>query len=163
MGKLGYPKGLVSYTNQNRVDGRPSRVLRTRVWIYGTLLLALGIGIVAGIALRSPLLVDVLRDRNALYRTQIDGSIENGFTLRLINRSGEEREVRIRVGSGPDGLALAQDPGAIRLRPGEVHTLGLALSAPAGAVRGRTDVVLVFEDPASGLRVEEETRFFGPF
>jgi polyferredoxin len=163
MGKLGYPKGLVGYTSQNRVDGRPARVLRGRIWLYGTLLLLLGAGIAAGIALRTPLIVDVLRDRNALYRTTLDGGIENPFTLRLINRSGVPREVRIRVGSGPDGLALAQDPGPIRLAPGEVHTVGLALAAPAGAVSGRADVVLVFEDPAAGLRVEEETRFFGPF
>lgn len=115
-----------------------------------------------GIATRSPLIVDVLRDRNALYRTNMDGSIENGYTLRLINKSEAPAAYRIRVVESPEGVALAGDPGAIGVGPGEVRSVGIALKAPAGAVTGRVDVTLEVATLDGTTMVTEETRFFGP-
>jgi polyferredoxin len=162
MGKLGYPQGLVRYSSQNAVDGKATKVLRGRVWVYGGLLAAIGIGIVVGIATRSPLIVDVLRDRNALYRTNMDGSIENGYTLRLINKSEAAAAYRIRVIEAPGGITLGADPGTIDVAPGEVRSVGVALKAPAGAVTGRVDVTLEVATLDGETTVVEETRFFGP-
>ena len=162
MGKLGYPTGLVRYTSQNAVDGKPTKVLRARVWVYAILLAAIGAGIAIGIATRSPLIVDVLRDRNALYRANMDGSIENGYTLRLINKSEAPAAYRIRVVDAPAGITLGADPGAIGVGPGEVRSVGIALKAPAGAVTGRIDVTLEVATLDSETTVAEETRFFGP-
>lgn len=39
-----YPRGLIRYTTQNALDGKRSRVLRPRIWVYGLLLLALLLG-----------------------------------------------------------------------------------------------------------------------
>ena len=162
MGKLGYPTGLVRYTSQNAVDGKPTKVLRARVWVYAILLAAIGAGIAIGIATRSPLIVDVLRDRNALYRTNMDGSIENGYTLRLINKSEAPAAYRIRVVDAPAGITLGADPGAIGVGPGEVRSVGIALKAPPGAVTGRIDVTLEVATLDGETTVAEETRFFGP-
>jgi len=163
MGKLGYPKGLVRYSSQNAVDGKATKVLRGRVLVYGGLLAAIAVGIAVGIATRSPLIVDVLRDRNALYRTNVDNSIENGYTLRLINKSEAPAAYRIRVVEAPAGVALASDPGAIGVGPGEVRSVGIALKAPAGAIKGRVDVTLEVATLDGTTTVVEETRFFGPF
>ena len=73
MGKMGYPQGLVRYTTQNAIDGKPSRVLRPRVFVYGGLLLALVAGWAWGVTHRSDLIAEVLRDRNALYREVAGG------------------------------------------------------------------------------------------
>ncbi len=162
MDKMGYPKGLVRYSSQNAVDGKPTRVLRPRVFVYAFLLCLIGVGIIFGIATRSPLIVDVIRDRNALYRTNADGSVENGYTLRLINKSEETRTYRIQLSDAPEGIAFASDPGQIALAPGEVRSVGVALKAPAGLVKGRVDVVVRVSSVDDALQVEEETRFFGP-
>ena len=162
MGKLGYPKGLVRYSSQNAVDGKATKVLRGRVWVYGGLLAAIGIGIAMGIATRSALIVDVLRDRNALYRANMDGSIENGYTLRLINKSEAPAAYRIRVVDAPAAITLGADPGTIGVGPGEVRSVGIALKAPAGAVKGRIDVTLEVSTLDGETTVVEETRFFGP-
>ena len=41
MDKMGYPKGLVRYTTEHALKGRPTEVVRPRVIIYASLLLAL--------------------------------------------------------------------------------------------------------------------------
>ena len=163
MGKLGYPTGLVRYTSQNAVDGKPTRLLRPRVLIYAILLCAIASGIAIGIATRNPLIVDVLRDRNALYRTNLDGSIENGYTLRLINTSEAPQRYRIRLVDAPAGLGINEATGLVAVGAGEVRSVGLTLRAPSGSVKGRIDVGIAVESEDGRVSATEETRFFGPF
>jgi cytochrome c oxidase accessory protein FixG len=42
MDKVGSPRGLIRYATQNSLEGKPTRVLRPRVLVYGALLLAPG-------------------------------------------------------------------------------------------------------------------------
>ena len=79
MDKVGYPKGLIRYSTQNAIDGKPTHVLRPRILVYGTILLALMLGWGWGVANRSPLIAEVLRDRNALYRETADGRRERVY------------------------------------------------------------------------------------
>ena len=162
MDKMGYPRGLVRYTSQNAVEGKHVRLLRPRILIYGGLLVALAIGFAVGIAQRSPLIVDVLRDRNALYRTASDGSIENAYVVRIVNKDIVPREFTIRI-NGPDGITLVEAGAVHRAAAEEVLTVPITLRAPAGLAKGRVDLELVVDSNAEGVSAAEETRFFGPF
>ena len=73
MDKMGSPRGLIRYTTQHALEHQPTRVMRPRVLIYAGLLSALVVGFVVALALRSPVSLDVLRDRNTLYRLTDDG------------------------------------------------------------------------------------------
>jgi polyferredoxin len=162
MDKLEYPRGLIRYTTQNAVDGRPTRVLRPRVWVYGLLLLALLVGWAVGIATRAPLIVEVLRDRNALYRIASDGHIENGYTLKLVNKTGFAQDYRIELEPGTP-VALRAAPIRLRAEAESVAEVALTLAAPAGAVAGRRPVVLtVATEGADASPRRIETAFFGP-
>jgi len=85
MDKMGYEKGLVRYTTQNRIDGKTTNLFRPRIIIYASLLIIVSLTLVYSIATRIPLELDIIRDRNALYRETVDGLIENIYTLKLIN------------------------------------------------------------------------------
>jgi cytochrome c oxidase accessory protein FixG len=95
MEKMGYPKGLVRYATLNSLKGKPSRVLRPRTLVYGVLLLSLAGGLLYSLSQRVPLGLDVIRDRNQLFRETEDGHIENVYTLKLINM--DERPHRYRL------------------------------------------------------------------
>ena len=160
MDKLGYPKGLVRYTTHNALMGHKVRLLRPRVIIYALLLVALLVGTVAGIALRKPLLVDVIRDQQ-LYRTAEDGRIQNAYTLRLVNKTNEAKHFRITLREDGD-IHLEGNTLQIQAAPEQVLTLPVTLSAQAGAVTGRRDIHFeIRTDGADGV-VVEESRFFGP-
>ena len=53
---------------------------------------------------RSELIVEVLRDRNALYRETAD-SVENDYLLKIANKTMQPQRYRIAL-VAPDGIAL---------------------------------------------------------
>ena len=116
MDKLGYPHGLIRYSTQNAIDGKPTRVLRPRIVVYG-LLLALLAAAWAGASLhRSPFIAEVLRDRNALYRVLGDGSVENAYTLKIVNKTDQAVQFAVIAGRGAGRGALRRCAGAASKR-----------------------------------------------
>ncbi|KFN45012.1 4Fe-4S dicluster domain-containing protein [Arenimonas oryziterrae] len=160
MDKMGYPHGLIRHTTQNAIDGKPTRVLRPRVWIYGLLLLALGIGTIAGIALRKPLIVDVLRDKQ-LYRIGDGGRIENAYTLRIINKDARAKTFVLSIDSQAP-LQLSTARVVLPAASEEVLTVPVMVSAAPGTVHGRADLRFVVREQDGSLQQAEEARFFGP-
>ena len=159
MDKMGFERGLIRYTTQNAIDGKPSRVMRPRIMIYGTILLALVLAWAWGVGTRSPLIAEVLRDRNALYRETAAG-VENGYTLKLINKGDARGEYNIAIESGLEGLQLGADD-TVSLDAQQVLSLPLTISAPAG-ITGRHDIMFVVESVDGQVRQEVDSSFFGP-
>jgi len=160
MDKMGYPKGLVRYTTHNALTGHKVRLLRPRILIYGALLTALLVGTAVGIAMRKPLLVDVIRDQT-LFRLADDGGIENAYTLRLVNKTGYTRNFRIQL--RPDSaIRLREGTLTVTAGPEQVLTVPVTLRAESGTVNGRKDVYFEVLSSDMPQAVVEESRFFGP-
>ncbi len=163
MEKLDYPRGLIRYATQNAVDHKATRVLRPRVVLYGLLLLGFILGFAWVATHRTPLIVDVLRDRNALYRQRGDGSIENAYTLMLANKDASTRRFRISLESS-QALALVGADDAIEVGAGQVASVPVTVIAAAGKVHGKNEIVFVTvraDDDA--IRTRQKSSFFGPF
>ncbi|WP_207949548.1 4Fe-4S dicluster domain-containing protein [Luteimonas aestuarii] len=161
MAKVGYPKGLVRYSTQNAIDGKPTRVLRARILLYGTLLLGFMVAWTVGVGTRDDLIVEVLRDRNALYRQAADGGIENSYTLKLVNKSDRDRDFRIVLEAAPFGIELRDDGQLTHARAGTVASVPVVLVAPPGT-SGRSDVRFRIEDSDGTTRKHVDSSFFGP-
>jgi len=162
MDKMGYPRGLIRYTTDNAMAGRPSRVLRPRIFIYLAVVLGLVSLFVLMLTSRNMVDVDVLRDRVALYRMAGD-AIENPFALKVTNRTDAVIELRVEAG-GLDGLRVVSPEGALRVEPERVTNRPLTLALPADLARpGMHAIEVRLLDAATGEVVtEEETRFFVP-
>jgi cytochrome c oxidase accessory protein FixG len=119
MDRVGYPRGLIRYTTQHALEGTRTRLLRPRMLIYGTILALLALGFLVALALRSPVGLDVIRDRNSLYRLLDDGRVENVYTLKVLNKSERERQFALAV-SGAGTLSIDPAAPAISVGPGEV-------------------------------------------
>ena len=160
MDKMGYPQGLIRYSTQNAIDGKPSRVLRPRMLVYGALLLVLVAGWAWGIAARSPLIVDVLRDRNALYRV-VDDGVDNGYTLKLVNKTQAAQVYTVALAPADTGITLRGGEQTVAAEAGEVLSIPVELSAPADT-RGRHEVRFVVESADGSVREVADSTFFGP-
>ena len=73
MDKMNNPRGLIRYTTENALEGKPWHLLRPRVLIYSGLLAAIAEWRSWSLLLRMPLQVDVLRDRNPCTATRPRG------------------------------------------------------------------------------------------
>jgi cytochrome c oxidase accessory protein FixG len=141
MERMGYPKGLIRYTTENAVQGKVTRLVRPRVLVYSAILLTV-IGIFGyALSQRVPLAVDVIRDRNALYRETPEGRIENVYTLKVLNM--DQRPHRyLLTASGMEGLKLVStDRRVVALGREEEHedehdrhAAGREVYVPAGEV-----------------------------
>lgn len=161
MDKMGYPPGLIRYATQNAIDGKPTRVLRPRILVYGVLLGGLFMAWTWGVTHRSPLIAEVLRDRNALYREADGGRIENGYQLKLVNKTVEPQSYTLRV-QAPAGVALVDGDTRIEAGAEQVLTLPLTLAADRDTVQGRQPVVFTIESSDGSAREDVESSFFGP-
>jgi polyferredoxin len=161
MDKMGYERGLIRYSTQNAIDGKPTRILRPRIVVYGLLLLALCLGWAWGVTHRSPVIAEVLRDRNALYRERADDRIENGYTVKIVNKTVEPRRYRIAL-AGDDHIALAGGATEVAAAAEEVVEVPVILTA-GDDVHGKHEVTFIVDtvgDPAARKRIESS--FFGP-
>ena len=162
MDKMGYPHGLVRYTSENALENRPSKLLRPRVFAYGALLLLLISIFFFGIFTRENLIADVIRDRNALYRIAADSSVENGYSIRLINKSEAAMTVTIDVDPGANPISLLEQLRPVTLAPEEIRNLPITLRADDGTIRGGVDIEFVITQSVEGVQIREPSRFFGP-
>jgi cytochrome c oxidase accessory protein FixG len=161
MDRMNYPRGLVRYTTQNAVDNTPTHVLRPRTIIYGSLLLALIIGFGVAVANRDLVEVDVLRDRNALYRPLADGMIENVYTVRFINKDTEPHALRVQA-QGIAGLTVDTDREVQSVGAGEVVSAAVRIRAPAGAVSGGRTIQILVKSDDGEIEARSEARFIAP-
>ncbi len=159
MDRMGYPRGLIRYSTQNAIDGKPTRVLRPRILVYGVILLALVVAWGWGVGSRSPLLAEVLRDRNALYRETATG-IENSYTLKLANKTDAAAGYRVTLDAPLPGLVLRQSGAEIRVPAQQLRSVPVTVVAPAGT-RGRHEVSFMVVPVDGGDAVEVESSFFG--
>ena len=102
MDKMGYPKGLISFTSEEQLAGGETHIFRPKLIGYFFVLLVMTGLLVANIMLRVPLEVDIIRDRNSLYRETNDGLIENVYTLKVLNKSQQPHTYTIDVQGLPD-------------------------------------------------------------
>jgi cytochrome c oxidase accessory protein FixG len=168
MDKVGLAHGLVRYSTEHALakgwTGREitSRVLRPRVLIYTGLLVLILAGFFASLANRTPLKMDVIRDRGAMGREIEDGMIENVYRLQIMNTAEAAHKFQLTV-SGIDSIRL--------VTPAELTLEGASNRALPVRVRidhatGKTGSnPIAFELKAldePGLQVREKAVFIVP-
>lgn len=167
MDKMKYPRGLIRFTTQNALKtggGRESivrRVLRPRVLVYGTILLALTVGVMVSLALRTPLKVDVVRDRAALSRIVAGGKLENVYRLQVMNATEQPQRYRISA-EGLEGLALVSEP-QVDVGPAESRWVAVRLQVPYGtAASGSHPIHFDIATVGGDAHVREKSVFLVP-
>jgi len=119
--------------------------------------------VVAGIfftalATRGHLDVNVIADRNPIYVTLSDGSIRNGYTLNVLNKTLEEHRYSLSLEGleeytlSVQGSDLQADSHLFTIGPDTVRAIKAFVAVPAEALQGETQTFYfkVIEDTAPG-------------
>jgi len=174
MDKMNYPKGLIRYTSGRAiVEGMSQsdvrkRVFRPRVIAYSLILLAIAVAFAVSLATRTPLRMDIIRDRGALGREVPGGMIENVYRLQLINTAEQDLQLQLGV-DGIDGLTISTTDGAntVRLEAASNRLVPIVIQGPAATLEsGLYDIEIQAEaaqEPSHApVSVREKTSFFVP-
>jgi len=132
MEKVNRPTRLISYRSLPGRHGEASSLWykRGRVYVYSLIMLASLGGIVYGTTQMGGISLTVIHERQPLFARLSDGSIQNRYLLKMVNKEKKELLLTVAI-SGVDGVRLEKSE---------------RLIIPAGAVRSYTLFVKASED-----------------
>nr|VFJ94226.1 MAG: cytochrome c oxidase accessory protein FixG [Candidatus Kentron sp. H]VFJ95000.1 MAG: cytochrome c oxidase accessory protein FixG [Candidatus Kentron sp. H]VFK01481.1 MAG: cytochrome c oxidase accessory protein FixG [Candidatus Kentron sp. H] len=166
MDKVRRPGGLIRYASLDEIEADKQLPLlsRARVWVYGVILLAAAAGIVYGLAGLDTVELNVVHDREPLYVLRSDGSIQNQYTLKVLNKMTHDVDVRISA-TGPAGFELVNDREIVTARGSTVTPTTVFVRMPWKAITAES-LPITFRIEGSwdskAFVSERETIFVGP-
>ena len=167
MDKMNYPRGLVRYATQHALDNHWTspqmwrRVLRPRVMVYTGLLSLITLSLFLSLALRTPLKVDVVRDRASLARITEVGTLENVYRLQVMNATEEPQTYRLQV-QGLENIQIKTDP-QVLVDPAQSRWVVVRVDIPYGsALAGSHPIWFEISADAARHRVTEKSVFLVP-
>jgi cytochrome c oxidase accessory protein FixG len=161
MDKMNYPRGLIRYSTERAMEHKKYRLLRPRTIVYSSFLAVLCIVLVSSLALMEPVILDVIRDRNALYRDVGRAGIQNTYTVRVVNKHNTPHAYRLAA-SGIEGIRL-QPETDFSVAAESVYTLPVSVTVPHEQAGGGHEIVFHLQaTDGSNIRISEESRFRGP-
>ncbi|WP_281978334.1 cytochrome c oxidase accessory protein CcoG [Pseudorhizobium flavum] len=147
-----------------RIIFRPRTLLYMGVWT------AVGIGLLVALLSRDRLEVNVIHDRNPQYVLESDGSIRNGYTIRLLNMIPEPRTILLSLEGMPEATmkinGLTSDDNrqfAVSVEPDKATALKVFVTVPANALPDGSDgFSFIAEDRSSHERDHYDATFYAP-
>ena len=164
MDKVGFERNLIRYTTENRLEGKHTAVLRPRVIIYASLIIAMFVGVGWGLANRDAIALDVLRDRGTLFRDSGDGNIENLYRLRIMNKDSVAHPFRVEI-EDLEGALIEMDSPIPVVESGVIHDHVIRVKIDPqklGSERSTEFGIKLTAEDNPELTVTEESRYLGP-
>ena len=176
MPKVGRPRGLIRYDTLRNLESRAAgeaarvRLFRPRTIVYAVLLVGAAVLMMGTLFTRADLDVAVQRDRNPLFVQLSDGSIRNGYTLKVANKSHDARALVLTV-SGIAGALIdmpvrdvqAATEVPLVVEPDALGTFRVFVRAPRSALEGSsTDLAFSVSEGNAGAAASYDTVFRGP-
>jgi cytochrome c oxidase accessory protein FixG len=171
MEKVGRPKGLIAYDSYDNVERAQRgetpvyRFARPRTILYASVLAVVSALMLYGLATRTTLSLDAMRDRSPPFVRLSDGSIRNGYTLRVINKEPRERALELRVAGLPDAeikaLTLPAAPGGglvVTARADNVTSMRVYITSKT-ATGSSSAIRFILTEPATGRTSERRAIF----
>ncbi|GAM04426.1 cytochrome c oxidase accessory protein CcoG [Novosphingobium sp. MBES04] len=118
MAETGRPRGLIDYATledaENEKKGHPPTrhaklIWRPRTLVYFAVWAGIGLGLLFMLGTRVHTDVSVAKDRNPPYILMSDGSVRNGYTLRLHNMQNRPREMDLGIEGLPGAVMWTED------------------------------------------------------
>ncbi|MEM1054833.1 MAG: cytochrome c oxidase accessory protein CcoG [Bacteroidota bacterium] len=149
MDRTNQPRGLIRYTSEHALEGRPTRVLRPRTAIYGVLLVALVTLLGVGLTTRGDFDTDIGRAVGAPFMELPDGVVANRIRVRVRNQTPKDATFTMEAiqPAGAETRLVGRPP--VRVAAGEMTRAEAWITvSPEVFSAGTADTVirLTFDD-----------------
>mgnify|MGYP003958285539 FL=1 len=165
MDKIDKPHGLIRYESVDALEGKPVLPLmkRPRVLVYLVIMTLSFVGIIYGLLNITGLEIKVLHERQPLFVQLSNGSIQNKYELKILNKTNEQMTVRVTA-EGLEGVELVGAEEPFVSPPGKVAPYTVYLRLPRRAMKESSMPVYFklegVEKPE--LNSKYESMFLGP-
>ncbi|MEM9939658.1 MAG: cytochrome c oxidase accessory protein CcoG [Pseudomonadota bacterium] len=174
MTRIGRPTGLIAYDTDVAVAARAAKetppkykILRTRTLLYAALIAGISALMVWGLATKATIEANVLKDRSPPFVQLSSGDIQNGYTLKLVNKASTPRTMIIDV-TGLEQLSFTvigfdhtgSAPLELPVKAHGVDRYRILVSAPA--MTGTRQITMTVRDAETGESDVNRTSFRGP-
>jgi hypothetical protein len=176
MTKIGRPTRLIAYDTDEAIMARevgqtPTyKPIRARTILYAAIIALVGGAMVYQLATRAFLGMSLLHDRTPLFVTLRDGSIRNTYTVRLINKRTESRQIALTI-DGPTSVAMEVQGATatsdwrpiITVNPDTTQEVRVLVTIPRSSLQSGSNMIRIkASDLFAGETVTIAENFFAP-
>jgi cytochrome c oxidase accessory protein FixG len=175
MAKIGRPPRLIAYDTdlnvKRRQEGTPAQVkiVRARTLLYAVVIALAGAVMLYALATRTTESVSVIHDRNPAFVRLSDGSVRNGYSVRIVNKQLLTREFALEIiGLANASFEFIGVPGStdgrriVEVGPDQTHEFRVLVTNRAASVPPSTPIVFRITDVATGLQAQASDYFRAP-
>lgn len=178
MDKIERPRGLVRYDTENNYDARAAakscgsacapdrlRLVRPRTIYYAAILMVVGCVMLYGLLTRPVYELHALHERAPSFVRLSSGGIRNDYTLKILNKTYEERSFSLSVEGLPQAelkVGGAGSPTAddVRAPSDDVGTLRVTVTVPAKHLAETPEnFAFVLTEKQTGTKVRTDSMF----
>jgi len=166
MDKIGRPRGLIRYASLDEIDGKPVKNLyqHPRTWVYiGIIIIALG-GIVFGLTHLGAMTLRVIPERQPLFVTMSDGSIQNKYEFKVLNKTDRDLHVQVKAEHGVPGQIIIGAEQPLLTHHGRGTSFTIFVRAPGQNIKKEVTRIEFHiqstEDPS--IEAEYDSKFNAP-
>lgn len=165
MEKLDKPKGLIRYAAIDEFAGKPLPPIwkRPRVIVYTSIMTIAALAGFYALFTLSPIDLKVLHERAPLFVQMSDGTIQNKYTLKVVNLSDKVKSYKVEV-SGLKDVIIKGNEEPIVVQPSTVGSAVVYLRAKKSVLtEGISKVEFVVTDiEVPEIKVSYTAKFIGP-
>ncbi|WP_298917412.1 cytochrome c oxidase accessory protein CcoG [uncultured Algimonas sp.] len=168
MAKVDRPPNLIAYdTDANvvrRMQGDKSRyrLIRSRTVIYAAVFAAVGFTMLYALLARTTLDLNVVRDRQPNFVRMSDGSVQNGYTIKVMNKATAERTLKLSAVGLPSPIVKVAGQTGLSLQVPADETIDfrvIVIEDDLDMLDGRAEFVFELEDADSDTTANRPTVF----
>ncbi|HSC68228.1 MAG TPA: cytochrome c oxidase accessory protein CcoG [Cellvibrio sp.] len=163
MDKMGYARGLVSYTSEAALAGEPDQLLRPRLLGYISILVLMVFGLAMALNARELVDLSVVKDRSVLYRYTSEGAVMNVYRLKVTNKTQAPASYTLHIAAA-SGLRLMK-PVQLSLSAGEIVEFPVRVVSADNHIHSTGMSEFEFElinSAAAGLDIHQTAHFMYP-
>ena len=176
MQKIARPTRLIAYDTDINIKRRQHgeqpvyRIVRGRTVLYALIIVIVAAVMIFALATRHSDSVSALHDRNPLFVRLSDGSLRNAYTLRILNKSLEQKTYVLSIAGLPDAdidvIGSSSFAGAnplIEVGPDQTREVRVLVTDRDPLAKGASiPIVFSIVPRAGGYPASVSDHFFGP-
>jgi cytochrome c oxidase accessory protein FixG len=174
MDKIGRPRGLIAYDTVAKREAvakgvhEPMRLIRPRTLLYAGLFALVGLIMLGAWFNRTILEVNVLGDRVPPFVQLGDGSIRNGYTVKILNKLHDRRTIQVSTAGLPGASLSITGQGAqdtLEVATDDLLEVRVNITVPASEARklsSSTPMQIIVTDTVSKVQAKRQTFFQAP-